>query len=171
MKNSLKSTVSIGRVIAFSTLISATLFAPVGVKALEYFNTNQTEYKTKVTSASQLETAKIDSLQTKSPKLIAQAVRVNLNGRWRSNDGGTYYLKQIGNELWWYGESRDRGATWSNVFHGYIGRTEVAGKWADVPKGRVRQSGDMTMQIVSSNRLKAVRKTGGFGGSVWTRIR
>lgn len=171
MKNSLKSIGSINKGIVFGTLIAATLFAPVGVKALESFNANQTEYNTKGTSVSQLETAKIDSLQTKSPKLIAQAVRVNLNGRWRGNDGGTYYLKQIGNELWWYGESRDRGASWTNVFHGYIGRREVAGKWVDVPKGRVRQAGDMTVEIVSRNQLRAVRKTGGFGGSVWTRIR
>ncbi|MGD1872978.1 MAG: hypothetical protein ACFB02_07980 [Mastigocoleus sp.] len=172
MKNILKSTLYISRGITFSTLIATTIFAPLGVKALESINdSSQTEYKVKINSESQLKTAQTDSLQTKSPKLIAQALRVNLNGRWRGNDGGIYYLRQIGNELWWYGESRDRGNSWSNVFHGYIGRTQVAGKWADVPKGRIIQSGDMRVQIVSSNRLIAVRKTGGFGGSVWTRIR
>lgn len=146
--------------------IATTLCSPLAVKAL---SVNQTEYQTKEPSVSQLETVKSSSLQTK-PKLLSQAVRINLSGRWRGDDGGTYYIKQIGNELWWYGESADKGASWTNVFHGYIGKQEVAGKWADTPKGRVNSGGEMAVQIVSSNRLVAARKTGGFGGGAWTRI-
>ncbi|NEP52126.1 MAG: hypothetical protein F6K65_26345 [Moorea sp. SIO3C2] len=107
--------------------------------------------------------------QTSSSDLLAQAVTVNLNGVWRANDGGTYYIRQVGNELWWYGQSSNNGRSFSNVFHGYIGQNEVAGNWADVPRGRTRSSGEMVVRIDSSRRLTAVRKTGGFGGSVWTR--
>ena len=149
--------------------IATTLCAPLAVKAL---GVNQTESQTKEPSVSQLETVeKRSSLPSKSPKLIAQALRVNFSGRWRSNYGGTYYIKQLGNELWWYGESGNKGASWSNVFHGYIGKQEIAGKWVDVPKGRVNSQGEMTVQIASPDRLVAVRKTGGFGGNTLTRIR
>lgn len=149
--------------------IATTLCAPLAVKAL---GVNQTESQTTKPSVSQLETVEnSSSLPSKSPKLIAQALRVNFSGRWRSNDGGIYHIKQIGNELWWYGESGDKGASWSNVFHGFIGKQEIAGKWVDVPKGRVNSQGEMTVQIASPDRLVSVRKTGGFGGSVWTRIR
>lgn len=96
-------------------------------------------------------------------------VSQNLTGRWRANDGGTYYISQRGNTVWWYGESGDGGSTWTNVFHGTIQGNRVVGEWSDVPKGRVDQSGEMELQIDSAGRLSAIRKTGGFGGSVWTR--
>ncbi|NEO16942.1 MULTISPECIES: hypothetical protein [unclassified Moorena] len=107
--------------------------------------------------------------QTSSPDLVAQAVAISLTGTWRANDGGTYYIRQVGNELWWYGQSSNNGRSFSNVFHGYIGQNEVAGNWADVPRGRTRGSGEMVVRIDSNRRLTAVRRTGGFSGSVWTR--
>src|SRR5437879_4941641 len=39
----------------------------------------------------------------------------DLTGRWTANDGGTYYIRQLGNELWRYGESGDGGRSWTNV--------------------------------------------------------
>ncbi|NEZ54534.1 hypothetical protein [Adonisia turfae] len=106
---------------------------------------------------------------TDSPQVDSPQTTQNLSGQWRGNDGGTYYLNQIGNTLWWYGESGDGGSTWTNVFHGTIQGNRVVGEWSDVPKGRINQSGDMELQIDSAGRLSATRKTGGFGGSVWTR--
>jgi hypothetical protein len=94
---------------------------------------------------------------------------VHLTGRWSCNDGGSYFIRQIGNEIWWHGLSRDGGATWSNVFHGRLNGNHVSGRWADVPQGRIRGAGEMTFQIFGNNQFKAIRKTGGFGGSVWTR--
>lgn len=93
----------------------------------------------------------------------------NLSGQWRGNDGGTYYVNQVGNTVWWYGESGDGGATWTNVFHGTVQGNRIVGDWSDVPKGRINQSGEMELQIDSAGRVSAIRKTGGFGGSVWTR--
>jgi hypothetical protein len=97
------------------------------------------------------------------------AVSTNLTGRWNCNDGGTYFVRQTGSELWWYGQSHDGGATWSNVFHGNISGNQVNGRWADVPHGKLRNAGEMSVEIVGSNTLRAVRKTGGFGGSEWNR--
>jgi hypothetical protein len=93
----------------------------------------------------------------------------NLTGRWRSNDGGMYFLRQVGNQLWWYGQSGDNGRTWTNVFQGRIEGSQVIGSWADVPHGQIMHNGEMSLQIVAPNFLRAVNRTGGFGGSEWSR--
>ena len=92
-----------------------------------------------------------------------------LTGRWSCNDGGTYFIRQIGAEVWWYGASRDGGATWTNVFHGHLSGNQVRGRWADVPQGRIRNYGEMAFEIIGANKFRAIRKTGGFGGSEWNR--
>ena len=94
---------------------------------------------------------------------------VSLTGRWSANDGGTYYLRQVGSELWWYGQSGDGGQSWSNVYQGTIQGEQITGSWADVPHGRIQSSGVMSLAINNPNQLTATNRTGGFGGSVWTR--
>jgi hypothetical protein len=93
----------------------------------------------------------------------------NLTGRWRCNDGGTYFIRQAGSELWWYGQSGDGGATWSNVYHGRMQGNKIIGQWADVPHGKLQNAGEMSLEVLGSRRLKAIRRTGGFGGSEWSR--
>ena len=99
----------------------------------------------------------------------ANAQALDLTGRWSCDDGGTYYLHQVGNDVWWLGESKDNGATWTNVFQGQIAGNQVNGKWADVPQGKIMGSGLMVLRIVDDNHLTEINKTGGFGGSNWTR--
>jgi hypothetical protein len=98
--------------------------------------------------------------------LIAQSIR--LTGRWKSDNGGIYYMRQVDNELFWLGEGGDR-TTWANVYHGYISGNSITGSWADVPKANNRLAGELDINIESPRRLVATRKTGGFGGGVWTR--
>ena len=43
----------------------------------------------------------------------------NLNGVF-SGAGGKYYLRQLGDEVLWYGEEDAVSPTWSNVAHGII---------------------------------------------------
>jgi hypothetical protein len=93
----------------------------------------------------------------------------NLTGRWRCDDGGTYFIRQIGNELWWYGQSADGGRRWSNVFKGKIRGNEVNGRWADIPRGRAQNNGQISLRVVGSRKLRAIKKTGGFGGNEWAR--
>ena len=54
----------------------------------------------------------------------ADSAKYDLTGVWNCDDGGTYYLTQIDNTLWWYGESAPvmpvNGARWSNVVNGSI---------------------------------------------------
>src|SRR5262245_21311965 len=94
-------------------------------------------------------------------------IAFDLTGVWRCDDGGTYFVRQVDNELWWYG--RDPSLIWTNVFHGQIQGTTVIGNWADVPPGKVQSYGTLNLQIFPANRMVAMSKTGGFGGNQWFR--
>ncbi|MCF4967799.1 hypothetical protein CV014_12090 [Nostoc sp. CMAA1605] len=97
---------------------------------------------------------------------VAQAS--SLTGVWNCNDGGVYFIRQVGNQLWWYGQSADGGETWSNVFQGTIRGNQIIGSWADVPKGAIRGYGEMTLRI-SGNRIEKISGGENFGGSLWSR--
>lgn len=103
-------------------------------------------------------------------KPAATVLAVNgLTGTWKGDDGGTYYVRQTGNELWWYGKDANGGQSWSNVFHGSISGSRISGTWADVPPGAANSSGILVIDIQGNSRMTATQKTGGFGGSNWMR--
>jgi hypothetical protein len=94
----------------------------------------------------------------------------NLTGQWSGSDGGTYFIRHVGNQLWWFGQSSDNGATFSNVFNGTVLGNQVMGEWSDVPPGKSQNAGYISLQIIDANHLQAVTQTGGFGGSKWERL-
>jgi hypothetical protein len=94
---------------------------------------------------------------------------MDLTGVWNCDDGGIYYVRQLGTIVWWYGELDPNTPNWSNVMRGSISGNMINADWSDVPKGSVMQNGNLVIQIVSNNKLVAISKTGGFAGSVWTR--
>jgi hypothetical protein len=94
----------------------------------------------------------------------------NLDGIF-SGAGGKYYLRQLGNELLWYGEEDAVSPSWSNVAHGVIKGNTITLKWADVPKGQILQSGNLVIKINSNDELVLVKQTGEFFATdSWTRI-
>lgn len=93
----------------------------------------------------------------------------DLTGIWSCDDGGLYYIRQIGETVWWYGEQSSPNPAFSNVATGTIDGNTVNLNWVDVPKGGTTSSGTLVLNIESSDELTAVQKTGGFGGSTWTR--
>ncbi|MGB7621874.1 MAG: hypothetical protein WBN92_05945 [Terriglobia bacterium] len=94
----------------------------------------------------------------------------DLTGAWSCNDGGTYYLRQLGGNVWWYGEAAN--GQWSNIFHGALDGEWLEGFWLDVPKGRDRNNGGMRLHIDSRDEFHAEQKTGDdFGGARWRRVR
>ncbi len=93
----------------------------------------------------------------------------NLTGKWSCNDGGNYYMRQLGKEVFWYGERSPTAPAWSNIASGYIDGNQVILRWADVPKGQIMQEGILILRLDTPNKATATYKTGGFGGSIWTR--
>lgn len=100
------------------------------------------------------------------PMLVAQSTA--LTGRWRANDDAIYYVRQIGDQLWWYGEQNPTQPNFSNVFVGTISGATISGSWVDVPKGGATSSGFLKLRIVNLRRLERIDGSN-FSGSVWTR--
>lgn len=48
------------------------------------------------------------------------AYAASLTGVWQGNDGARYYLRQVGKEVWWYGENDPVFPSFSNVAHGKL---------------------------------------------------
>jgi hypothetical protein len=98
------------------------------------------------------------------------AFGIDLTDVWIADDGGAYYLRQIGSSLWWAGLSdRGRGFSFANVFRGRLLQNDtISGSWADVPRGKILSNGGMLLSIQGSE-LRKLRESGGFGGSVWRR--
>jgi len=106
---------------------------------------------------------------TQPSSTTSQPEELDLTGVWSCDDGGTYYIRQLGNTIWWFGESSVNPGRWSNAAKGTIIRNEISLDWSDVPKGCNLVSGVLALNVLSKDKLTATKKTGGFGGSTWTR--
>jgi hypothetical protein len=94
-----------------------------------------------------------------------------LSGVWSCDDGGTYYVNQVGDMVYWYGEQSPSNPSWTNVFVGRVEGRMIRGTWADVPKASSGNSGTLQIEIMHHGReLRAIQKAGGFGGSSWRRM-
>jgi hypothetical protein len=101
------------------------------------------------------------------PALVSAA---DLTGVWSADDGGAYFLRQLGSSLWWMGLSdRGRGTSFANVFRGRVLANDViSGTWADVPRGRVLSNGSLALSF-RGGEMRKMRESGGFGGVQWRR--
>lgn len=94
----------------------------------------------------------------------------NIEGVFTCDWNGTYYVRQIGNEVLWYGEEVSVDPSWSNVAHGTINGDVLTLIWADVPKGSIMQKGNLVIKINSNDNFILTTQEGDhFGSSVWTR--
>ena len=93
----------------------------------------------------------------------------DLTGAWESDSGGSYYIRQLQNDVWWYGEASATEPGWSNVAYGTLKGNVLKLKWSDVPKGSVMSNGNLTLELTADGKLVAKKKTGGFGDSEWTK--
>ena len=87
-------------------------------------------------------------------------VTTNLTGVWTCDDKGTYYMRQIGNTLWWYGEDRQTNPIFSNVARGTINGNIINLEVADVPKGKSSISDNLTLKAFPNNKLVIQEMTG-----------
>lgn len=102
----------------------------------------------------------------------AQQSNHNLTGTWSGNDGGIYYIREVGNDIFWLGVSGsdDGRGHWSNVFKGIIHGNTIVGSWADVPRGAANGAGTLTLQIDNTLAFHRVGMTGSsFSTSTWTK--
>jgi hypothetical protein len=102
-----------------------------------------------------------------------------LSGAWHASDNGTYYLRQLGDTVWWLGLSRDQGRTYANVFRGEIREGGFVGNWIDVPttanptltQGELVITGDETAsQITKTFETPRDGSPAGLGASWWHKL-
>ncbi|KAA1243490.1 T9SS type A sorting domain-containing protein [Aquimarina sp. RZ0] len=94
-----------------------------------------------------------------------------LNGKWRGNDNGSYYIRQIGNTVVWFGERNYSSGIpgWANVAVGTRTGNTIQLNWSDIPKGNAGGRGTLTLFVRNKNEITRSAVTGGFGGSNWKR--
>jgi hypothetical protein len=97
-------------------------------------------------------------------------------GVWKADDGGTCYMRQIGGDMWWLGESSDGGGGFTNVFHGQIQGNKVTGGWLDLPRDvAARRTNAGTVELLIDNPDRPTKLTkilpspSGPAASIWRR--
>ena len=91
-----------------------------------------------------------------------------ITGLWNGNDGGIYYMRQLGNNVIWYGEKINGSVVdFSNIAIGTRSGNTISLVWADVPKGRNVEHGSLNLQLMG-NRISKTSGNG-FGGSSWVK--
>src|SRR5215207_3508757 len=98
----------------------------------------------------------------------------DLTGKWNGNDGGTYWIRQVGGAVMWFGASGiQEGTGFSNVFHGVRNGDTITGKWVDIPMGKIMQQGEISFDCAQEggiDKLKRKSQTGGFGGAEFSKL-
>lgn len=94
----------------------------------------------------------------------------NLDGYWTADDGGRYYLQQVGKKLFWFGEQDvDSGKpAFANIAVGTINGDKISLNWADVSKGNSNSYGILALQITNPNTMRKLIGPN-FGGTLWSR--
>jgi hypothetical protein len=116
--------------------------------------------------------------QESVPDLAEGVDPFNITGVWECNDGGTYYIRNLGREVWWFGHGVHPHQSFANVAYGQVegegdSRTLTL-RWADVPAGTTNIYGRLVLLLSFSiqwNRvthMSATESSGHFGGSHWT---
>jgi hypothetical protein len=93
----------------------------------------------------------------------------DLTGVWQDETGGTYTIRQVGNQIWWY---MDHKPAWTNVFKGILSGNNISGEWCDIAGGTLggKNTGSLTLKVVSADRLEKVSSSFPYGGSKWVRL-
>ena len=105
----------------------------------------------------------------------------NLTGAWQGNDSGIYYIRQVGDCVWWFGTELtdiERGVTgqrgFANVASGRLVGTQLDLEWVDIPLGDILNGGGLTYYYnEGSQTLTLAEQRGGFeafGGTLLRRI-
>jgi hypothetical protein len=96
------------------------------------------------------------------------ATAINLTGYWKSDTGALYYLRQIGDKLYW---SMDAMPSSRNILTGSIAGGVITGDWVDLPGGATETgTGTLKIRIDSKDKLTKLSGTSPYAAAGWTRI-
>jgi hypothetical protein len=104
-----------------------------------------------------------------------------LTGAWAGSEGGVYYIRQVGDCVWWFGteiEDMERGVLgqhgFANVAGGRVAGTHLEVEYVDLPVGDVLGGGGLTYLYDEANGTLTLTEQRGdwipFGARTLTRI-
>jgi hypothetical protein len=104
-----------------------------------------------------------------------------LTGAWQGSEGGVYYIRQVGDCVWWFGtdvHDIEPGLTdqsgFANVASGRVDGDRIELEWADLPLGDTLGGGGLTLVYdADKDQLTKVEQRGDwipFGATTFTRI-
>src|SRR5437763_5243311 len=93
------------------------------------------------------------------------AAAKELNGYYEADNGGAYFIRQIGDDVYWFGE--DPNGAWANVLVGTINGNKITARFWDVPKGKTLGMGEMVLQIQNDDSLIKLSSSTPFGTKSW----
>jgi len=96
---------------------------------------------------------------------------IRLTGTWTAGNLGVFFIRQIGDEVWWLGEDDPLQPTWCNVGYGKVVDRTITADWIDIPKGSSRSKGTVVLKITYPNRLEVESQTGGFAVKEMTKAK
>jgi hypothetical protein len=93
----------------------------------------------------------------------------NLTGVWHTTGGVTFYVRQVGNQVWWFGEQAAVNPRWTNVATGTLNGDTLTVQWVDVPMGGTRNQGSLGLRVVASNHMVVSQNPDNFWNADWYR--
>jgi hypothetical protein len=81
---------------------------------------------------------------------------LDLTGAWSVDGHGIYFIRQVGDSVWWMGKSglgeptERSGQDWANVFEGEMTGNTVKGTYVDLPMGGSLLDGPVELEIQRS---------------------
>jgi len=110
------------------------------------------------------------ALASSSPAM-AQVNVLDLNGTWSAGNFGTFFIRQIGAEIWWLGEDDPIQPTWCQIGHGKMEGKLIIIDWIDLPKGLANLQGTVVFEVTYPDRMVRKSETGGFSVKEMTRAK
>ena len=108
---------------------------------------------------------------------------IDLSGTWRGDDGFTYTIRQVVDQLWWRAEPHRGGAGWPSVAHGTVTSRTATVEWVELPTGpaywrwveqppgaRALESGVLQLDAASDGRIVVRGKPAGCRLTSLTRL-
>ena len=100
---------------------------------------------------------------------LSSAWALDITGTWTIQDGSKAYIRQIGNEIYFYTEPVPVNPFGASVAYGTMSGNIIRMKWADIPKGRNRNDGTYVFEVVADDVMVLKERTGNTGISQLTR--
>jgi len=94
------------------------------------------------------------------------------SGFWQSAGKNPFWINVVDNHVFWLGmnqktDDTNLGENWCHVGHGIINEDKIELSWADVPVGKDKLYGKITIKIIDETHIKVIEDSGNFGKSEW----